>query len=104
MISGPGIVRLAEFTHDGGHCAVAGGFADAADGAARVSAAAVAGRCPACRRAVAMFVDAYGAEAGNLALRAVATAGVYVGGGIAPKLLAALGTTRSWRRSPPSRR
>ncbi len=37
-----------------------------------------------------MFVDAYGAEAGNLALRAVATAGVYVGGGIAPKLLPAL--------------
>ena len=30
---------------------------------------------------------AYGAEAGNIALRAVATAGVYVGGGIAPKIL-----------------
>jgi glucokinase len=37
-----------------------------------------------------MFVDAYGAEAGNLALRSVATAGVYVGGGIAPKILPAL--------------
>ena len=34
-----------------------------------------------------LFADAYGAEAGNLALRAVATAGVYVGGGIAPKIL-----------------
>ena len=39
-----------------------------------------------------MFVAAYGAEAGNLALRTVATAGVYVGGGIAPKILAALET------------
>ena len=38
-----------------------------------------------------MFVDAYGGEAGNLALRAVATAGLYVGGGIAPKILPALG-------------
>ncbi len=37
-----------------------------------------------------MFVSAYGSEAGNLALRALATAGVYVGGGIAPKILPAL--------------
>jgi glucokinase len=41
-------------------------------------------------RALTMFVSAYGAEAGNLALRAVATAGLYVGGGIAPKNLEAL--------------
>jgi glucokinase len=37
-----------------------------------------------------MFVEAYGAEAGNLGLRGVATAGVFVGGGIAPKIMAAL--------------
>ena len=37
-----------------------------------------------------MFVEAFGAEAGNLALRAGATAGVYIGGGIAPKILPAL--------------
>jgi glucokinase len=36
-----------------------------------------------------LFVTAYGAEAGNLALRTTATAGVYVGGGIAPKILPA---------------
>jgi glucokinase len=40
--------------------------------------------------ALSIFVEAYGAEAGNLALRAVATSGVYVGGGIAPKILPAL--------------
>jgi glucokinase len=40
--------------------------------------------------AVDIFISAYGAEAGNLALRYVATAGVYVGGGIAPKILPAL--------------
>ena len=39
-----------------------------------------------------MFVSAYGAEAGNLALRGVATSGLYVGGGIAPKILPALKT------------
>jgi glucokinase len=37
-----------------------------------------------------MFVSAYGAEAGNLALRTMATAGVYIGGGIARKILPAL--------------
>lgn len=37
-----------------------------------------------------MFVAAYGAEAGNLALRTVATAGVFIGGGIAPRILPAL--------------
>ena len=34
-----------------------------------------------------MFVSMYGAEAGNLALKALAVGGVYVGGGIAPKIL-----------------
>jgi len=37
-----------------------------------------------------LFVSAYGAEAGNMGLRVVATAGVYIGGGIAPKILPAL--------------
>ena len=48
------------------------------------------GRCEQCVEALDMFVEAYGAEAGNLALRSVATAGVYIGGGIAPKILPAL--------------
>jgi len=39
-----------------------------------------------------VFVSAYGAEAGNLGLRTVATGGVFVGGGIAPKILPALTT------------
>jgi glucokinase len=37
-----------------------------------------------------MFVSVYGASAGNLALVTMATAGVYLGGGIAPKILPAL--------------
>ena len=57
---------------------------------ARISRAAMEGACEQCDEALEMFVSAYGAEAGNIALRAVATAGVYVGGGIAPKILPAL--------------
>jgi glucokinase len=40
-----------------------------------------------CVKALDMFVSAYGAEAGNLALKVLAHGGVYVGGGIAPKIL-----------------
>jgi glucokinase len=47
-------------------------------------------RCAGCVETLGLFVGAYGAEAGNLALRAVATAGLFVGGGIAPKILPAL--------------
>ena len=47
-------------------------------------------RCDRCVEAFDIFLSAYGAEAGNVALRCVATAGVYVGGGIAPKILPAL--------------
>lgn len=42
---------------------------------------------PACADALELFVRVYGAEAGNLALKALASAGLYVGGGIAPKIL-----------------
>ena len=37
-----------------------------------------------------LFVGTLGAEAGNLALRALATAGVYIAGGIVPNILPAL--------------
>lgn len=89
VLSGPGLVNLHRFTHGGRPCAcVADVVADAR--AAAISEAAMASRCAACVEALEMFVDLYGAEAGNLALRGVATSGVYVGGGIAPKILPAL--------------
>jgi len=51
---------------------------------------AMAGDDALCVRTIDLFVTSYGAEAGNLALKALATGGVYVTGGIAPKLLAKL--------------
>jgi glucokinase len=84
VLSGPGILNLHRFTHRGGQCEMLEG---AVNEPARVSQAALAGRCQQCVEAMRMFVSAYGAEAGNLALRGVATAGLYVGGGIAPKIL-----------------
>ncbi len=60
---------------------------------AKGDAAAVVSRCamdeadPVCVKALELFVSAYGAEAGNVALRMLATGGLFLGGGIAPKIL-----------------
>jgi glucokinase len=91
VLSGPGLLNLHRFTHRGGECEMLEAATDA-DVPARISQAGLAGRCQQCADALRMFVAAYGAEAGNLALRAVATAGLFVGGGIAPKILPALQT------------
>lgn len=89
VASGIGLINLFRFTHQG-PCPVLGDGADLAAIPPGLSASALARRCPACVEALEIFVAVYGAEAGNLALRSVATAGVYVGGGIAPKILPAL--------------
>ncbi|MBI5015487.1 MAG: glucokinase [Deltaproteobacteria bacterium] len=57
------------------------------DASAVVAGEALAGTDAACVAALDLWTAAFGAEAGNLALKALATAGVYVGGGIAPKIL-----------------
>ena len=107
VVSGIGLVNVYQFTHHAFGsgpmltpssiaparlCAGVGAVGDPADLPARISRAAMEGRCERCSEALDLFVAAYGAEAGNIGLRSVATAGVYVGGGIAPKILPALET------------
>jgi glucokinase len=94
VISGPGLANLFRFTHGfqsgSGVCPAIGPGIDNGELPAAISRSAMAGSCNHCGEALELFVSAYGAEAGNLALRSVATAGVYIGGGIAPKILPAL--------------
>jgi glucokinase len=59
----------------------------ARDAAATISRAALEQRDPVCVNALDVMVSIYGAEAGNLALKYLATGGVYLGGGIAPQIL-----------------
>jgi glucokinase len=89
VLSGPGLVNIHRFTHPEGDCIATSGLPPAEQPAA-ISEAALTRRCPQCAETLEMFVEAYGAEAGNLGLRGVASAGVFVGGGIAPKILPAL--------------
>jgi glucokinase len=57
------------------------------DPASVISKAALEKRCAVCEATIDLFISLYGAEAGNLALKMMATGGVYVAGGIAPKIL-----------------
>jgi glucokinase len=89
VLSGPGLLNIHRFTHRNG-CASCDAEEDETRKPSVISQAALSGTCPDCVRALGLLVSIYGAEAGNLALRSVATAGVFLGGGIAPKILPAL--------------
>jgi len=94
VVSGRGLINLFLFIHGTQDvrtaCRVLGPDVDSSELPAAITHAALGGHCEQCGEALEMFVEAYGAEAGNLALRCAATAGVYIGGGIAPKILPAL--------------
>ncbi len=79
-LSGAGLVNLYDAA-----CTLAGA-APRPLAPADVSAAALAGTDPHCSRAVALFTSFLGNVAGNLALTLGARGGVYVGGGIVPRL------------------
>lgn len=90
VLSGPGLVHLHRFVHESDPCAAVPSGTPAANQPPLITAAGTNGECANCVETIDMFVSALGAEAGNLGLRSVATAGVYIGGGIPPQILPAL--------------
>lgn len=90
ILAGRGFQRVHEFL---GPSVRHPGFDDVPPGqqvdpAAEITRLALAGTCPVCVATVNLWIEIYGSEAGNLALRAVARGGIYVAGGIAVKILA----------------
>ncbi len=95
VVSGPGLVNVFEFLRDTGRGKVPRWLSEEMqkmDPAAAISAAAMDAKCPMSEQAMDIFVSVFGAEAGNLALKFKATGGVFLAGGIAPKILPKLAT------------
>ena len=95
VLSGPGLVNIFDFLRDTGKGKppdwLVGEMVEA-DAAAAISHAGLSGKCTMCVQALDIFVAVFGAEAGNLALKLKATGGVFLAGGIAPKILPKLQT------------
>ena len=90
IVSGPGIIAIHSFL-TGERGASVPAFLEeamaAGDPAAAIADAALSGRDALCREVLDRFAGYFGAEAGNHALKLMATGGVYIAGGIAPKIL-----------------
>jgi len=93
IVSGPGLVNLYHFLRDSHRGEEPKWLTEElahGDAAATISGAAMCGKSPLAEQALDLWVSIYGAEAGNLALKLMATGGIYLGGGIAPKLVSKL--------------
>ncbi|HUJ33431.1 MAG TPA: glucokinase [Candidatus Acidoferrum sp.] len=66
------------------------GFDPTTDPAPEITRRALAGECPVCVATLDLWIEIYGSEAGNFALRTLARGGIYVAGGIAVKVLSKL--------------
>lgn len=92
ILSGPGLHAIYEFLRDTkkNEPTWLAEKIKAGNPAAEISQAGLQGQAEIAKQALELFASIYGAEAGNLALKALSLDGVYVGGGIAPKLIAKL--------------
>jgi glucokinase len=90
VVSGPGLTNIYEFLREVRGIDEPAWLAErmaAEDPNAVITELAMAAKSEICEKTLDMFVSAYGAEAGNLALKLLSVGGVYVGGGIAPRIL-----------------
>lgn len=90
VVSGMGIVHIFEFLgkeHSEPEPDWLVREKELGDAASAISNAALSGASPLCMETLRLFLRYYGAEAGNLALKTMASGGIYIGGGIAPRLV-----------------
>lgn len=109
LISGPGLAHLYQFSKIYHQLPETAAIAEAIAGAedpipAIVEGALAVDGCPLCRRAVELFLAILGSETGNLALKLYARGGMYLGGGILPRLFGKVsfaGFLRAFRAKGP---
>jgi glucokinase len=90
ILSGPGLVNVYEFLRGKDGVDEPAGFSERLaqkDAAAEISGAALNGTNRLAEQALDLWIAIYGAEAGNLALKIMATGGIFLSGGISPKIL-----------------
>jgi glucokinase len=93
ILSGPGLVNVYEFLRATGYAKESPEFATelaTGDPAAEISRAALDDSSPLATKALEIWIAVYGAEASNLALKTMATGGLFLAGGISPKILSKL--------------
>lgn len=90
VLSGQGLKNIYDFLRDENKFEEPNWLADSlktSDAPSIISEHGLKGETPICVEALNIFTDIYGAEAGNLALKLMATGGIFIGGGIAPKMI-----------------
>ena len=93
VLSGPGLVNVYTFLRESGCGEESAAFREQlkkSDAAAVISRAALDGTSPLAEQALDLWISVYGAEASNLALKLMATGGLYLAGGISPKIISKL--------------
>lgn len=92
VVSGQGLVNIFDFLRTRGEAVPDGllrRFEVEQDRAAAITQVGLAKEAAICTRSLELFLSVYGAAAGNLALMALTTGGLFIGGGIAPRLIGA---------------
>ena len=93
LLSGPGLHNIYRFLRSAGHEVEPGWLAErmgTEDPSVVIGEVGLAGKDSLCAESLDLFASIYGAQAGNLVLTAMALGGLFIGGGIAPKLLPVL--------------
>jgi glucokinase len=92
ILSGPGLHAVYEFLRDTkkNEPTWLAEKIRAGNPAAEIAQAGLQGQAEIAKQSLDLFASIYGAEASNLALKALSLDGLYVGGGIAPKLITKL--------------
>ncbi|HEV2352594.1 MAG TPA: glucokinase [Terriglobia bacterium] len=91
ILSGPGIKNIYDFLHQSRRAEEPAWLKDqisqSPDPPALISQLALEKKAPICEQSLDIFISAYGAETGNCALKFMSTAGIFIGGSIAAKIV-----------------